>query len=387
MKPTHFKFTERQILDKFDRKNFDHLESFPGNEDNPFDVALVELNRLNNLSGFIIFIFVFLISGLATAFSLKNWLILMAFSISDYLIISFLPFFKISFGRTNSQALLLFILRIPFIWLPYPWNLLTQLVGTLLVLAGFYYEPSMIKLTRLEVFKEGLEKPFKFIHLSDLHLEKFGVREKKILQLVKQLRPQFIVFTGDFLNLSYLNDQKAIDDVIIFFNQINQVSPVYFVTGSPAVDIESTVDIIEKGVQANHLKNKSIQIGTPSSVNLIGLDCTHQPHLDIRNLENLPVKNMLNILLYHSPDLIYELTKEYDIDIMLSGHTHGGQVRLPFFGAIFTGSLYGRKLQKGLCKYENILLYISRGIGLEGLGAPRIRFLCPPELILWQINN
>jgi predicted MPP superfamily phosphohydrolase len=124
-----------------------------------------------------------------------------------------------------------------------------------------------------------------------------------------------------------------------------------------------------------------------SEINLIGITCTHHPHQDINYLSSLIQEDSLNILLYHSPDLIYELTQEHEVDLMLSGHTHGGQVRLPLWGAIFTGSLYGRRLQKGLYQIYDTLLYISRGIGLEGLGAPRVRFLCSPEIIEWKIND
>ena len=92
-------------------------------------------------------------------------------------------------------------------------------------------------------------------------------------------------------------------------------------------------------------------------------------------------------MLYHSPDLIFEISEEKSIDLMLSGHTHGGQVRLPVFGALFTGSLYGRLIQNGLYRYRDILLYISRGIGFEGMGAPRVRFLCKPEIVEWTITN
>ena len=91
--------------------------------------------------------------------------------------------------------------------------------------------------------------------------------------------------------------------------------------------------------------------------------------------------------MYHSPDLIFEVTKDQNIDLMISGHTHGGQVRLPILGAIFTGSLYGRKLQNGLYKLNDTFLYITRGIGLEGMGAPRVRFMCKPELIEWNIRE
>ena len=92
------------------------------------------------------------------------------------------------------------------------------------------------------------------------------------------------------------------------------------------------------------------------------------------------------ILLYHSPDLAPQAAG-LDIDLQLSGHTHGGQVRLPGLGAIVTGSLYGRRFQSGKYSLGNMTLYITRGIGLEGAGAPRVRFLCPPEITVWEISG
>jgi len=73
------------------------------------------------------------------------------------------------------------------------------------------------------------------------------------------------------------------------------------------------------------------------------------------------------------------------VDLQVSGHTHGGQVCLPFYGPFFTASLYGRRFQSGRYLIEKMALYITRGIGLEGKAAPRIRFLCPPEIIYWEI--
>ena len=93
----------------------------------------------------------------------------------------------------------------------------------------------------------------------------------------------------------------------------------------------------------------------------------------------------MNILLYHTPDLAPEASR-LGIDLQLSGHTHGGQVRLPFYGALVTGSLYGKRFEAGRYQLERMVLYVSRGLGLEGAGAPRVRFLCPPEMILWEIS-
>jgi hypothetical protein len=92
------------------------------------------------------------------------------------------------------------------------------------------------------------------------------------------------------------------------------------------------------------------------------------------------------LLLYHSPDLAPEAAA-LGVDLMLSGHTHGGQVRLPWFGALYTSSLYGKRYEAGRYALGRGTLYVSRGIGMEGKGAPRVRFLCPPEIVLWEIEG
>jgi predicted MPP superfamily phosphohydrolase len=93
-----------------------------------------------------------------------------------------------------------------------------------------------------------------------------------------------------------------------------------------------------------------------------------------------------SVLLYHSPDLA-PMVSELGIDLQLSGHTHGGQVRLPFFGALYTSSLYGKKFEMGRYQLGAMTLYVTRGIGMEGKAAPRVRFLCPPQVTTWQIEG
>lgn len=121
----------------------------------------------------------------------------------------------------------------------------------------------------------------------------------------------------------------------------------------------------------------------------MGISCSHDPAVDgarLVSVLNGDDPENFTVLLYHTPDLAPEAAAQ-GIDLQLSGHTHGGQVRLPFFGAIYTSSLYGKRFESGRRQVQNLTLYITRGIGLEGKGAPRVRFLCSPEVILWEING
>ena len=101
--------------------------------------------------------------------------------------------------------------------------------------------------------------------------------------------------------------------------------------------------------------------------------------------EQPPPLPHFTILLYHTPDLAPEAA-EAGVDLQLSGHTHGGQVRLPLYGALYAASLYGKRFEMGRKQLDGLTLYVTRGIGMEGKSAPRVRFLCPPEIILWDIS-
>ena len=90
------------------------------------------------------------------------------------------------------------------------------------------------------------------------------------------------------------------------------------------------------------------------------------------------------ILLYHTPDLIKEAVDK-GIDLYLCGHTHGGQVRLPFYGAIVTFSGYGKKYESGKYIVGKTVLYVNRGVGMEN-NIPRVRFLCRPEVLVIDVK-
>ncbi|PKN91663.1 MAG: hypothetical protein CVU45_01705 [Chloroflexi bacterium HGW-Chloroflexi-7] len=233
------------------------------------------------------------------------------------------------------------------------------------------------------------DQPLRVLHISDLHIERLARREKSIIEKVKQLSPDMILFTGDVLNLSYKHDSIAQSDAISFFNQLSAPLGVYGVSGSPAVDFPEFFSRLSRSTPLQWLNNESFLIDTPTGlINLLGVTCTHNPDLDQQTLsELLDVKHTTNdaikLLLYHSPDLSPN-SSQLGVDLQLSGHTHGGQVRLPLIGALFAGSLYGKHFEAGRYIVNGMPLYISRGLGMEGAIAPRVRFLCRPELILWK---
>jgi predicted MPP superfamily phosphohydrolase len=119
------------------------------------------------------------------------------------------------------------------------------------------------------------------------------------------------------------------------------------------------------------------------------MDCDHELDIDSQiflELVGLAPPDSMKLLLYHSPELM-PLAQQYPVDLYLCGHTHGGQVRLPFYGALITSSSLGKRYEMGPYLEKDTLLYVSRGIGLEGLSAPRMRLLCPPEIVLFTLGG
>ena len=74
------------------------------------------------------------------------------------------------------------------------------------------------------------------------------------------------------------------------------------------------------------------------------------------------------------------------VDLMLAGHVHGGQVALPFYGALMTLSRHGKRFEQGLYELPGMNLYVNRGIGMEGGSAPRVRFASRPEITLFLVH-
>jgi predicted MPP superfamily phosphohydrolase len=130
-------------------------------------------------------------------------------------------------------------------------------------------------------------------------------------------------------------------------------------------------------------------MGDGRNLSLLGMDCEHDLDIDadaFKKLIKLAPADSMRVLLYHSPELM-PVVQQYFVDLYLCGHTHGGQVRMPFYGAILTSSALGKQYEMGPYVENDTTLYISRGIGLEGMSAPRMRLLCPPEIILFTLQG
>jgi predicted MPP superfamily phosphohydrolase len=262
----------------------------------------------------------------------------------------------------------------------------------LVQLDAYVVEPLWVETTSHSLSFDDLDaeaRPVRVVHLTDTHIARNSFREANIVRRVNALEPDIIVLTGDYLNLSYLRDPLSAAHFRQFVGHLQAPHGIYAVRGSvephPA-DMERLVN----GTSVTWLEQESTTIDIRGqSITIAGVACSHRQELDAARLTEAMAsieEEAFTLLLYHSPDLIREAS-ELGVDLYLGGHTHGGQLRLPIYGAIVTGSRYGKQYTNGLFQRNGTQMYISRGLGFEGGGMPRARFLCRPEIVSIDVQG
>lgn len=261
---------------------------------------------------------------------------------------------------------------------------LSLAVGHLVI--GIYatqIEPNLIQVTHTEIRTPKLKSgapPLRILQLSDLHIERIGYREECALRIVEQSKPDMILLTGD-----YTNGWEYTPDVQRFMKGLHARYGVYAVNGNwnPGPKSARFFD----GSDVRLIEDRSTVVRIPSGrLELVGVKWTEgkSQHPRVPNLRGDALHEYV-VVLCHVPDLA--LHAPAWADLILSGHTHGGQIRLPGIGPIVTLSAIPRNRAAGLSKLGNGgYLYVNRGLGMEGGWAPRIRFLCRPEISIITVR-
>jgi predicted MPP superfamily phosphohydrolase len=376
-------------------------------ENTPLHRLLVNTNRLQAIPASVVALIIIFNTFLVAAF----WLpfgINGAAVLAVYVVVIGLNWFLLlnlrltgrSFGPDRPTAIALAIVcSALLIFLSVFGTLWWLAIVILLLMTAIVFYSTWVEPFRLGVTHESYQTakwradapPLRLLQVGDIHVERIGPRERHLNKVIAQLKPDIIVFTGDFVNLSNTNDPRSEGDIRALISQWEAPLGVYCVSGTPLVEPLSRVQAFVRNLDnLKLLLNQSVSINTPGgALNILGLVVTHDMQHDRDTLKKMMLstpESGLNLLLMHPPDIAPE-ANELGIDLYLCGHTHGGQIRFPFVGAVFSSSHLGKQFIMGRYELGTTTLYTSRGVGLEGLGAPRARFLCPPEIVLWEITG
>lgn len=231
---------------------------------------------------------------------------------------------------------------------------------------------------------------YRIAQISDLHNARFGDDNSKLIDILKTEQPDIIAITGDFIDSNHTDIEIALE----FAKNAVKIAPCYYVTGNHEAWIgiqylEFETKLKEYGVIV--LRDTAVNLEKDgSTVQLIGLDdpgfveydgSISQNILSIK-LVNMNLQEGYKILLSHRPEAFHAYV-ENSIDVVLSGHAHGGQIRIPFVGGLIAPNQgFFPKYDSGIYKKENTSMVVSRGIGNSIIP---VRINNRPEIVVIEL--
>jgi len=252
------------------------------------------------------------------------------------------------------------------------------LIGILCVLYGYFVEPYWINVHVTTIRTAKLRNAgFRIVQISDLHCDKKPRNEERTVQIINQLKPDIIVVTGDCLNHA-----SALARLQAMLRRLESPLGKFAVRGNFEVRYWSSLDLLENtGFRWLERDTVTVSKGDDTiGVSGLSLDSPQA----CRDLLQEVAKDRFNVFLFHTPDLIEDI-QGLGVDLYLCGHTHGGQVALPLYGALITLSKFGKKYESGKYESDGTILYVNRGLGLERMPAPQVRFFSRPEIAVFDI--
>lgn len=234
---------------------------------------------------------------------------------------------------------------------------------------------------------------FKIVQVSDLHNAEFGENQNRLITIMQNEKPDMIAITGDLIDANHTN----IDVAVQFVKEAKSIAPIYYVTGNH----EAWTDVYETELMPQLEKNGVIILKDESVL----LEKNDQ-HITLLGLED-PAKELkgdmfgeaeamidtklgrmkvdgFSVLLSHRPEL-FSVYVDHSISCVLSGHAHGGQIRIPFIGGVYAPNQgFFPKFTAGLYQKENTQMIVSRGLGESVIP---IRVNNCPELVVVELES
>lgn len=248
---------------------------------------------------------------------------------------------------------------------------------------AFLIEPSILKVSIINLKNNHL-KGLKVVFIGDLHVKPYQKKHlKNIVKKISEQHPDLILCIGDFVSGHKKSQSLSIEEIT---QELSVLKPKYgFYTTLGNHDWWQGGENIEKVLEESGiivLGNENITINiNDKKLCIAGIEDLSTKGVDIEKaLKNI---HQPSILLSHSPDVFPLINKQNKIDLVLAGHTHGGQVRFPFIGPLIVPSDYGNKYAQGLIEESNHIMFVTKGIGTSIIP---VRFNCTPEIVVINFN-
>lgn len=267
--------------------------------------------------------------------------------------------------------------------------LITTITLTTIIVGGYIYsryvEPSLLIVNREKLENSKLETPLKLVFFGDTHLGEFNDNDQldRIVAKINAENPDLVIFTGDLIG-STKNFSVSPEEISLGLSKINATYGKVAVMGNheyALIDNYNYEDLMNAaGFEV--LVNDWLDI-PELNVRLLGLDDVYRGNPDI-DLTDEVLESSYNILLTHEPDIVDEMNIDA-VQLVLAGHTHGGQITLPYLTEMILPA-NGKKYVKGLFVIGNqgqTSLFVTKGTGMTKLP---FRFMNVPEIVAIEVS-
>ena len=257
---------------------------------------------------------------------------------------------------------------------------------------GFLMEPNQFKVETVRLKLPRLARSFSGLRLaqiSDIHMGGWmnGKRLQRVADLVIDQKPDLLLITGDFLigDDALTISQQSIQDLILELSRLSSSFPTFAVLGNHDywTDVETVRHILTSSGTTDLTNAVSTLKRGEDSLHICGVDDIWEGDARLDDVISQLADGGPAILMAHEPDFADTSAATGRFDLQLSGHTHGGQVVLPFIGPPILPHL-GRKYPSGLYQVGEMIQYTNRGVGMARLP---IRINCPPEITLFVLES
>lgn len=247
---------------------------------------------------------------------------------------------------------------------------------------SFLIEPYLIKKEEIKVALTDIPLSVRqkiFVQISDLHFKKESLKTKKVLKLLKEIEPDYLLITGDLID----RKTKNLEGFQKFVKELVKTSknPPLMVLGNHERENPRLKDFL-RIIQAAGIKvllNEKLIL--EDNIILVGIDDPHTHHDNIDKILPLP-DDSPKIILAHSPEIFRKLNIKNGL--VLCGHTHGGQVDIPPFTRFILPLSYDRQYKEGLFFKKDFFMYVNRGVGETFLP---LRFNSLPEITIIKFES
>lgn len=231
--------------------------------------------------------------------------------------------------------------------------------------------------------------PLTIAVLSDIQAARVEAHHRDAVARAMAAKPDLILLPGDLVQVPFERFDEVLPEFRALLLPLDAPLGVFFALGN--TDLSAQIRRLVEGTRVELLENRVVEREHGGRrVVLGGVDLAFASPAARATLDALarhPREQDLVLLVAHQPDVALALPRPSRVDLVVAGHTHGGQVRLPLFGPPITLSRVPRAVAAGgYHDLDGVPIYVSRGIGWEHGHAPRVRFLCPPEVSLLSLG-